>query len=68
MMPSDLDIYRWAKLLIDEHGEDAPIRAAMKADALLDKGHMEGSAVWRRILVAIKELLRQEPGEGEGVH
>ncbi len=26
-MPSDLDIYRSAKLLINQHGEDAPILA-----------------------------------------
>ena len=28
----DLDIYRLAKLLIDQHGGDAPIFAAMQAD------------------------------------
>ena len=31
-MPSDLDIHRSAKLLIDQHGEDAPIFAAIQAD------------------------------------
>ena len=31
-MTSDLDIYRSAKLLIDQHGEDAPIIAAMQAE------------------------------------
>lgn len=29
-MPDDLDIYRSTKLLIDQHGEDAPIFAAMQ--------------------------------------
>ena len=29
---SDLDIYRSAKLLIDQHGEDAAIFAVMQAD------------------------------------
>ena len=29
-MTSDLDIYRSAKLLIDQHGEDAPIFAAIE--------------------------------------
>ena len=31
-MTSDLDIYRSAKLLIDRHGDDAVIEAAMMAD------------------------------------
>jgi hypothetical protein len=29
---SDPDIYRAVKLLIDQHGEDAPLRAAERAD------------------------------------
>ena len=29
-MTSDLDVYRAAKVLVDEHGEDAPIRAAQR--------------------------------------
>ena len=43
-MISDLDIYRTAKLLVDKHGAEAPIHAAMKADAMLDKGDMDGKA------------------------
>jgi len=34
MIP-DLDIYRAANLLVKRHGEDAPIHAAMRADAML---------------------------------
>ncbi len=67
-MTTDLDIYRSAAALIKRYGEDALIQAAMRADALLDEGDMEGSAVWRQILAAIEELLRKEPGEAEGVH
>ena len=63
-MTSDLDIYRSAKLLLDEHGDEAPIHAAMRADAMLDKGELDGAAVWRRVLKAIKETLRTEP-EGQ---
>ena len=32
---TDLDIWRSAKLLVNQHGADAPIRAAQRADALL---------------------------------
>ncbi len=34
MIP-DLDIYRSANLLVKQHGQDAPIHAAMRADAML---------------------------------
>ncbi len=47
-MTSALDIYRTAKLLIDQHGAEAPIHAAMQADAMLEKGDMDGRAVWLR--------------------
>ncbi len=55
-MISDLDIYRSANLLVKQHGEDAPIHAAMKADAMLDKGDLDGDAVWKRILRAVEEV------------
>jgi len=41
-MISDLDIYRSANLLVKQHGEDAPIHAAMKADAMLEMGDLGG--------------------------
>ena len=49
-MTSDLDIYRAANVLVKHHGEDAPIHAAMNADAMLEKGDLDGCAVWKRIL------------------
>ena len=59
----DPDIFRAAKMLIDQHGEDAPIRAAQRADELADEGDLDGVAVWRQILEAIDEL---ERGRREG--
>jgi len=35
---SDPDIYRAAKLLIDQHGENAPMWAAERADELFEAG------------------------------
>ena len=46
-MVSDLDIYRSANVLIRQHGEDAPIEAAVRADAMLESGDLDGYAVWR---------------------
>ena len=64
-MPDEIDIYRSAKLLIDQHGEDAPIFAAMQADKCLEAGDLDGKAVWMRVIRAIKELLDQKPPGGD---
>jgi len=45
----DLDIYRSANLLVKQHGEDAILEAAKRADQMLDAGDVEGLAVWKRI-------------------
>ncbi len=63
-MPDDLDIYRSAKLLIDQHGEDAPIFAAMQADKCLEAGNLDGKATWMRVIGAIKELTNTDSPEG----
>ncbi len=64
MIP-DLDIYRSAQVLVKRHGPDAPIHAAMRADAMLDKGDLDGYAVWKRIVKA--ELLSKERPDGAAV-
>ena len=53
-MTPDLDIYRSANLLVKRHGEDAPIHAAMRADAMLEAGDLEGHALWTRIQRAVE--------------
>ncbi len=67
-MTSDLDIFRSANPLIRQHGKDAPIHAAMRADAMLEKGDPDGYAVWKRILRALEELQREELQENEAAH
>ena len=68
-MPSEIDIYRSANLLIKQHGEDAPIFAAMQADKRIEAGDLDGCAVWKRVIQAIKELLDQKPpGDGKSIH
>ena len=68
VMVSDFDIYRSAKLLVDQHGEDAATHAAMEADKLMAKGDMEGAATWKRVIAAIEELQRTKPEPGESRH
>ncbi len=58
MIP-DLDIYRTANILVKQHGEDAPIQAAMRADELLEAGDVNGYAVFNRVVKAAGELLRR---------
>ncbi len=48
MIP-DLDIFRSAQALVKQHDPDALIHAAMRADAMLDKGDLDGYTVWKRI-------------------
>jgi len=67
-MTADLEIYRNAKLLIDRHGDDAVIYAAMKADQMLEQGDLDGLATWNRILRAIEELRAGKRPEGEKLH
>ncbi len=63
-MPLDIDIWRSANVLVKGHREDAPIRAAMQADAMLAKGDLDGYAVWKRIIQAIEELQVTAPAPG----
>jgi hypothetical protein len=63
----DPDIWRAATLLIDQHGDKAALRAAQRADQLMDEDDMDGVAVWRQIVEAIEELQRGRR-EGEAIN
>ncbi len=67
MIPG-LDIFSSAQALIKQHGADAPIEAAMRADATLEAGDLDGCAVWKRILRAVEEIQETAPKSGEAVH
>lgn len=55
-MITDLDIWRAANLLIRQHGPDAEIDAARKADLMLDRGDRDGEVLWLLIMRAIVTL------------
>ncbi len=41
----------------------------MRADALLDRGNVDGYSVWKRVLKAVEEPLdKGPPKDGEAVH
>ena len=67
-MTLDLDVYRAAQSLIERHGDEAPIHAAMRADALLEQGDMDGVAVWKRILAAVDVLISGERPDDTTLH
>ena len=51
-----IDIYRAANLLIEQHGADAVTEAVKLADLMLERGDREGQFVWFRIKKAIEWL------------
>ena len=48
-MISEIDIWRGAKLLINQKGDDAPSHAAMMADRMVERNDLVGKAVGRRL-------------------
>ncbi len=40
----------------------------MSADEMLDKGDLDGAAVWRRIVAAVNEMLSTTPGDDDAIH
>ncbi len=63
MMVFDIDIYRTAKLLLDQHGDNAELEATKRFDELTNVGDVEGRRVWRRIGDAIKDLDASRPNK-----
>lgn len=55
-MPSSLDIYRSAQLLITQHRAGASLQAAQRADSCNARGDRDGFNLWRQVLAAIYEL------------
>ena len=62
-----LDPYRCTNLLIERHGADAEIHAAMRADELDAEGDDAGQSAWMRTLAALGDLRRTTPTHGERI-
>jgi hypothetical protein len=56
----DRDVWRAAWVLIDTHGENAPLYALQSVDQLVERGDFRGAAQWRRVQKAVLELLRSD--------
>jgi hypothetical protein len=66
-MTTVLDVHRTAAVLIREHGEEADLVAARRADGFLASGDVDGSAIRKKVLAAVKEFRREAPRDGEAV-
>ena len=66
-MSTDDNIIRRARSLVAAHGEDAPIQAAVRAQARLDQGDGAGCALWRRIGIMSNVLLSHAAAADAGV-
>ena len=58
----DIDDYRSAKLLVDLHGAEASIHAAMRVDGLIEAGDVYGVAMWKCIMRVVEDLLSAPGG------
>jgi hypothetical protein len=66
-MIDDPDIIRAAKLMIDQHGDEASRRATRRANDLERGGDSSSCAIWRQVVAAVEELQRGRR-EGEAVN
>lgn len=64
----DIDIWRTARILIEAHGEDAAMHAAMRADDAKDENRQDAASVWTRVMSAAEELLRQKTTTGDSAN
>lgn len=61
---NDVQLWRDAAALLNEHGAVAEAEALRRADAALDGGDVAGFNRWKRVARLIVEMQSQEP-DGE---
>lgn len=61
-MLSEWELWACANLYVKNHGEDAPILAAIRADELMEQGELDGAANFRAIVRRINQLLAKPSG------
>jgi hypothetical protein len=68
MSVSNLDKWIAAKQLQDRYGERAAMEAAERSNAALEAGDTFNYELWQRVMMAIQELERTKPLDGESVN
>jgi hypothetical protein len=56
MMMQEIDIYDFARQLLEAHGDRAVAEAAQKAAALEQEGKTEEANTWRHVEAALKTM------------
>jgi hypothetical protein len=59
---SEWELWACANECLNQHGEDAPIQAAMRADELLKKGDYDGASAWQLIVKRVHQLMAAPVG------
>lgn len=59
----EIDIWRVANLLIEEHGDEAVSLASKRADAMLAQSDTDGFTAWLQVVKAIETLQRKGPAK-----
>ena len=63
----DIDVWRAARLMVQQHGDEAIRQAEQRAAELEEAGDADGHTVWLRIAAAVEEL-RRAPRQDEAVN
>ena len=53
----EIDIWRAAVVMVKRYADDAEANADRRADELETEGDKAGAAIWRRVTVAIEQLI-----------
>ncbi len=55
-----IDINETAQQMVEQHGPEAPKRAAMNAELMEKNGDLDGLEAWNRVIEAIEILLKDQ--------
>ena len=64
----EIDIYGTARQLVDEHGDAAPVHAAIRAAELYTEGDSQGYSAWKRIAEVTMDLLGSTTTSSSSIH
>jgi hypothetical protein len=64
----EIDIWRSARLLINQHSESAELAAARRVDQMIGRGDPAGEETWKLILGAIRVLQSNDSVKASQLH
>jgi hypothetical protein len=53
----EIEIWRVAVLMVNRYADEAEANSFMRAEELAAEGDQAGAAIWRRVTVAIEQLI-----------